>query len=433
MIENEKYRHMLDRITYASFYREQKSQISREAAKSLYGDILRVSTSQLERYAACAFSYFVQYGLKLEERAEHKVEFFDIGNIVHEALELYTAKLLKAGRQWGELSEEEQHIQANECLNETVEKYKNGLMYDTERDTYMVSRLRKLLLRTIWAVTKQMELGKFETIRSEFSFDILAGRQYDREGLEDDGLMHLIGRIDRIDTCKEDDSTFVKIVDYKTGRKDMSLSDVYHGLQMQLVIYLSSGLDMASGDFNDKDSNDVKKIVIPAGMLYYNISDPIIEGKADKEEAENEMLKSLMMRGIVNEDDPVLPYIDMNFMTDTGQLPPKLSSIVAPFATDKDGNLKKQSKAITTDDFDKLIAYTRKNIIRMSNEIMSGNTLVNPYKKNDSSKKTACEYCAYHDICRFDARIQDSGYRVLNKISDDDVMRLIGEDYNGTD
>lgn len=66
--------------------------------KALYHDILTGSTSQFERYAACAFSYFMRYGLNLQERAEHQVEFFDIGNIVHEALELYTKELIKEGR-----------------------------------------------------------------------------------------------------------------------------------------------------------------------------------------------------------------------------------------------------------------------------------------------------------------------------------------------
>lgn len=408
-------RETLDRLIDASFYREGKSSISKEAAKALYHDVFRGSTSQLERFAACAFSYFVRYGLRLEEREEHKVEFFDIGNIVHEALELYTEKLLKDGKQWAELSEEEQHVQANQCLNEAVEKYKNSLMYETERDTYLVSRLRKLLQRTVWAVTEQMKLGKFDTVESEFGFDIMMEE-------EEESIMHLIGRIDRIDTFEDGNNTYVKIVDYKTGKKELSLSDMYHGLQMQLIIYLKAGLDMAAGKAGDKT---LKKLVIPAGVLYYNITDPILEGKSDKDDIEEEMLKSLMMHGMVNEDDPVLPAIDAGFLTDSGELPAKTSSIVAPFATDKDGKLKKQSSAITTEDFDNIISYTRNNIIRMSKDIMSGKTEVNPYKKNDSSGKTACNYCVYKDICRFDARIPGNNFRVINKMSNDDVINII--------
>lgn len=360
---------MLEKLINASFYKEIKSKISERAAKALYSDVFRGSTSQLERYAACAFSYFAQYGLRLEERAEHKVEFFDIGNIVHEALQLYTDRLLKAGKQWWELSEKEQHTQADECLNEAVARYKNSLMYETERDTYMVTRLRKLLIRTVWAVTEQMKLGKFETetVESEFKFDVLENDE--KDNAED--MISLIGRIDRIDTYKDEKYTYVKVVDYKTGKKDMSLSDLYYGLQMQLVIYLKASMETA----------DAEKLVIPAGVLYYNISDPLLEGKPDASKVEEEMLKSLMMRGIVNEDDPVLPSLDSNFITESGKLPIKVSSVVAPFATDKDGNLKKQSQAITTKDFDNIIAFTQKNVTKMSNEIITGRTEVSPYKK----------------------------------------------------
>lgn len=412
-IGSDVYNEILGQLVNASFYREVKSKISERAARALYHDVFRGSTSQLERYAACAFSYFAQYGLKLEERAEHKVEFFDIGNIVHEALQKYTEKLLKNKKQWWELTEEEQHIQADECLDEVVSKYKNSLMYETERDTYMVKRLRKLLIRTVWAVTEQMKLGKFDTIESEFSFDITEDNSSINENKEN--MIHLIGRIDRIDEYKDDKCTYVKIVDYKTGKKDLSLSDLYYGLQMQLVIYLKAAMD----------AKKEEKIVIPAGVLYYNIANPVLEGKYDKDQINNEMLKSLKMRGIVNEDDPVLPLLDANFEAEPGVLPAMVSSVVAPFATDKDGKLKKVSQAITTKDFDNIISYTQKNIAGMSKEIMDGKTEVNPYRKNDAEGKTACDYCGYRGICRFDVRIPGNNYRVLNKLSDDDVLNRI--------
>lgn len=286
-------------------------------------------------------------------------------------------------------------------------------MYETERDTYMVKRLRKLLIRTVWAVTEQMKLGKFDTIESEFSFDITEDNSSINENKEN--MIHLIGRIDRIDEYKDDKCTYVKIVDYKTGKKDLSLSDLYYGLQMQLVIYLKAAMD----------AKKEEKIVIPAGVLYYNIANPVLEGKYDKDQINNEMLKSLKMRGIVNEDDPVLPLLDANFEAEPGVLPAMVSSVVAPFATDKDGKLKKVSQAITTKDFDNIISYTQKNIAGMSKEIMDGKTEVNPYRKNDAEGKTACDYCGYRGICRFDVRIPGNNYRVLNKLSDDDVLNRI--------
>ncbi len=56
---------------------------------------------------------------------------------------------------------------------------------------------------------------------------------------------------------------------------------------------------------------------------------------------------------------------------------------------------------------------------------MDGKTEVNPYRKNDAEGKTACDYCGYRGICRFDVRIPGNNYRVLNKLSDDDVLNRI--------
>ena len=346
----------------------------------MYHDILTGSTSQFERYAACAFSYFMRYGLNLQERAEHQVEFFDIGNIVHEALELYTKDLIKEGKNWNEISEAEQHVRANQCVNAVAEQYKNGLLYNTERDAYLITRLRRILARTVWAITKQMELGEFRTVDSEISFEIMHQtkgeevlRDFDRYGKEEsENLLRLIGRIDRIDSMVKGDATYLKVVDYKTGKKNISLSDLYYGLQMQLMIYLKAGVE--------ETAEKSGKLVIPAGVLYYNIDDPMVEGKAEKETVDHAILKGLKMDGLLNEDDPVLPSLDSGFLADGGKLAADKSSDILPFATNKDGWLKKTSKTVTTKDFADLMEFTEQKLKNIRDEIMDGTIAVNPYR-----------------------------------------------------
>ncbi len=415
----------LKNLVDAAFYREEQTELSREAVRALYHDILTGSTSQFERYAACAFSYFMRYGLNLGERAEHQVEFFDIGNIVHEALELYTKELIKEGKNWDEISEAEQHVRANQCVNAVVEQYKNGLLYNTERDTYLITRLRRILARTVWAITKQMELGEFRTVDSEISFEIMhqtkggdVVKELDRYNEDEDGnLLRLIGRIDRIDSLVKGDAVYLKVVDYKTGKKNISLSDLYHGLQMQLMIYLKAGVE--------ETAERSGKLVIPAGVLYYNIDDPMVEGKGEKETVEHAILKGLKMDGLLNEDDPVLPSLDSGFLADGGKLAADKSSYILPFATNKDGWLKKTSKTVTTKDFADLMEFTEQKLKDIRNEIMDGKIAVNPYRKLDSSGETACQYCPYKSICRFDTKIQGNEYRILEKLGNDEVMSQI--------
>ena len=156
----------------------------------------------------------------------------------------------------------------------------------------------------------------------------------------------------------------------------------------------------------------------------------MLEGKIDPDKISENILKKLRMEGMVNEDDPVLPSIDSNFATPSGELPIKTKSVVAPFETDKNGNLKKNSSTVQTKQFEDIINYTRKNISKMAGEIKNGKTEINPYKKDDSSMTTACDYCSYKDVCRFDVRIPGNVYRSLKKLTDDDVLNLISSEDN---
>lgn len=395
----------LRELVEAAYYVEPESRITKAAAAALYQEIITGSTSQFERFSSCPFAYFMQYGLHLEERQEHQVELFDVGNIVHEALEQYTKELLKRNLDWQDLPEDEWHILANQCLNMVVEEYKNGLLYDTERDSYMIVRLRRILQRTIWAITEQMKLGDFHTVESELGF------------LMDQEAQRIIGRVDRVDTLETEDGIYVKVIDYKTGNKELSLSDLFYGLQMQLVIYLKAAVD--------RREDRQKKLVIPAGVLYYHIDDPVLREKAQLEHREENILKELRMKGLVNEDDPVLPSLDHTFYAENGELAASRQSIVAPFATTKDGSLKATSATLTTAEFQEIIDFTEKKLQQIGNEIREGNTCVHPYQRMDGSRSTACTYCGYHGICRFDPKIPGNHYRQIQSMTRDDALHAI--------
>ena len=399
------HRGELDRLIDAALYIAPESKISKEAATALYHEVITGSVSQFEKFSACPFAYYMQYGLQLEERMEHEVQFFDIGNIVHEALERYTKTLLDRNIGWADVSEEQQHILANQCLNHTVEEYKNGLLYDTERDASLVERLRRIMLRTVWAITEQMKLGKFDTVDSEVSF------RMDKE------KQTYIGRVDRIDTMETEENIYVKIVDYKTGKKDLSLSDLYYGLQLQLMVYLRAAVD--------KQTRRSKKMVIPAGVLYYHIEDPFVTSRLDFEEKRTYLLNELLMRGLVNEEDPVLPSLDATLAGEEGALAASAKSLVVPVGTKKDGMLKKNAATITTENFKELIDFTERKLQEIGVQIGAGETSMHPYQKADSMKSCACDYCNYHGICGFDAKLAGNSYRKIWPKTNDDVFSEI--------
>ncbi|MDY5180898.1 PD-(D/E)XK nuclease family protein, partial [Butyribacter sp.] len=409
--KSEKNKETLQKILRAAFFKENKSSISKEIAKRLYPENLRGSTSQLERYAACAFSYFMQYGLKLQERQEHSIEAYDIGNIVHDALDMYTKILLANNKRWQDIEKKEQERIAGECVEKAVSLCKDGIMRDTSRNQYMVKRIHHIVNKTIWAISKQMSQGNFDTIESELIFETV-GKAKDT----DEELIKLIGKIDRLDGFSDGSKDYVRVIDYKTGNKELSLSELYYGLQMQLVIYLKASIDKMSKG---------KKIVVPAGMLYYRIKDPILNERVTPENVEQKTLEALAMNGLVNGDSPMLEGSDLNLEQNDGLFQPDYVSSVSNIETGKKGQLKKSSGVTNTECLGELIEFTEKKVVDMSEEILDGNTLVNPYKTMDAQPKSACMYCAFKSVCRFDSRLYGNDYRVFEKLSDDDVMRLI--------
>lgn len=119
---------------------------------------------------ACAFSYFMHMDLNFR-RDRNTPGSYDIGNIVHDALDMYTKILLAGNRRWQDVDKKEQEKIAGECVEKAVSLCKDGIMRDTSRNQYMIKRIHNVVNKTIWAISKQMGQGSFDTIESELIFE----------------------------------------------------------------------------------------------------------------------------------------------------------------------------------------------------------------------------------------------------------------------
>lgn len=402
--KDEKRRQQLAPVLKAAFYHAPETKLTKMAARLLYQDILRGSASKLELYASCAYRYFLQYGLCLREREERAVAFYDIGNIIHNSLELYTKRLLDEGAGWQEIDEEQQRKRAEECFYEVVDQYKNGILQDTCRNKHLVGTLQRILHRTIQTITKQMEQGDFQTVGSELRFEQLYGP------------LRLVGSVDRVDRLETQQADYITIVDYKTGQRSVSLSDLYYGLQMQLVIYLQAAVS------REKRRQGTAKKVIPAGVFYFHPDDPMLKEYVAEESREKEIMRQLRMRGLFNEEDEVLYAMDKQLRPDTGSgLASSRRSDVAAIATKKDGTLSAQtSGATTTEEFELLMEYTSDKLQAMSREILDGRIDMHPYRRENGQE--ACEYCPYHAVCQFDSRLPGHEYHTLQERTSEEIF-----------
>ena len=169
--------------------------------------------------------------------------------------------------------------------DEEGERVRN-MLQDTFRSRHMMQTMKRVLNRTIKTISNQMGDGEFETIGSELRFEQVHGP------------LVLRGSVDRIDRLSTEDTDYISIVDYKTGEKEISLSDFYYGLQMQLVIYLQAAVDEATGR-----RRSLKKEIVPAGIFYFHPKDPMLDGYTTEENREAEIMKSFRMKGLINEAD----------------------------------------------------------------------------------------------------------------------------------
>ena len=386
-LRSPKYRTIVEKLVDASMTRKPKDVISRSVAKVLYGEVSPNSATRLERFSACAFAHFLQYGLRLSERAEYEFRAMDMGNVMHQALEKFAVQVRKEGLKWKDLTEENRNRIVDACVDAVTADYGNTILKSNARNAYMIERTRRILHRTVWALQEQLKEGEFEPEGFEVSF---GG-----------------GRIDRVDILEEDGKVFVRVIDYKTGNTSFDLVSLYHGLQLQLMVYLDSAMQVEQKKYPNQE-------IIPAGIFYYNVKDPMIQEKiqADLDAVSEKLLKELKMNGLVQADHDLVTKMDRS-----------LSSL--PVAFNKDGSFRKSSSVATREQFDILNRYVKGKIAAIQEAILSGEAEVSPY---ELGKRNACTYCPYSTVCGFDNKLPGYEFRRLKTFSDEELWEAFAKE-----
>ena len=380
----------LNRILDACFFRYEGSPLSRAAAKQLYGDTIYGSVTRLEQYAACAYAQFLSYGLGLTERAEYEFDQRDRGNFFHRALEMIFREMREQGISPKEITEEQRRTLVDSGIRAAAENVGSTILTDTAHNAYYLERWRKMTDRTVWAICDQLAQSDFLPEAFELHFDGSRSAALNL-ALGDDRRMILHGVVDRMDLCEDGDRIYVKIVDYKTGGTTFDLNRVYQGLQLQLVVYLDAVMEQEERRHPDRE-------VIPAGIYYYHIADPNIEGTAPlaPERLEAEMRKKLQLTGVTNSGNHVSDHME-----------------------------KTAGVSVTPEQFALLRRHVRRRSAEFGRGILDGEIGVVPYK---NKKGCACDYCAFASVCGFDAKLPGYRYRRLTEEPEEKIWQKISEE-----
>ena len=366
--------------------------LNEENVKKLYGKTLKTSISRLEQYKNCPFSYYLKYGLKLQEEQELSLKPIDTGSFMHEVIEEFFRKYEDVYLR--EVSDGEIEKSIYEIIDEKLNLPKNYIFTSNSKFINMTLRLKKVVVRSIKYIVYQLKNSSFKILGNEMEFK--EGKEYPpiTIDLENGEKVEITGKIDRVDIAIADDKKYIRIIDYKSSVKNINLNKVINGLQIQLITYLDS----------------ITKIedVIPAGVLYFNLIEPMVKEKKNltDEEIEQKIRNQFKMKGLILADVKVVRMMDNRLEVGT-------SDIVAAEITSK-GNLSERGgNPITEEDFKNLQKEVRKITKEISREILKGKIDIKPYKEG---KNTACAYCSYKSICRFNTNFKGNEYvKIKNK------------------
>jgi len=384
-------------------YNNQAGVLNQAIARKLYGNQMLHSVSRLETYVGCAYKFFLQYGLKLIKREEYAVESSNIGTILHAVMETFF-KRVKAGEIELSSASKEQLDQVVEQLTFDAAKEENETIFESSaRNRHQLDVMVRIAKRSIDNLCRHLAKGEMEPAYFEEYFSPESKLSYIDMALSDGVKMELNGIVDRVDIKETADAVYVKVIDYKSGAKDIDYVKIYEGKQLQLTVYMSVMLELLKREYPDKR-------IIPTGMYYYHIYDPIVE-EVDEQAIKIQRVKDSRLSGLVNDSQISRDLMDAG----TGE--------VTPVNYKADGSLgARNSSLVTTEELLRISEFVREKMIDIGEDMIQGNIAMNPEKGEHNSP---CNFCDYKSICRFEAGIGGNAYRIGSQLDKEEAKHRI--------
>jgi len=389
---------------------DNRTQLDRDVVEKLF-DEPRSSETRLSTFAACPYQYFARYILELEEREEFKFEPLDLGKFYHCVLDALLKRLNSAKKDFATAGDEELQKLLREQIGKFVgeDHFISNFLRRSAHNVFIIHCAAEVLEDCVRAIAEMVRAGSFRPCWSEVAFGEVKGSTVNigeyKVKLPDSRIIALNGKIDRLDVAEPGGEKAVIIFDYKRRGKSFNWSEFYHGLDMQLPIYMLAV----------KNTNNPKYRTYNALGAFYMPVEVSPAKSAIDELSEKTGSFNYKAKGIFNGE--VFRQLDEGASK---------NSKFYNFYVTKDGqpygNYEKQG-ALRPADFEKALKFTEKKIIQLSEEILSGKIDVKPYRLN---QKSPCSYCKYKSVCRFDWQINE--YNFLESLGKNGVLEKMSRE-----
>ena len=391
-------------------YTNLPEKIKQENIDKLYGNTLKTSISRLEKYRGCPFSYYLQYGLKLKEKETLKVQSFNTGSFMHETIDSFFKVVREEDIDLAEIEEDKILEIVSNIIDESLNLNKNFIFTATAKYKVLVRRLKRIITKALKYIIITIVNSDFEVSGTEVEFGEKGKYEPIILELDNGKKIEITGKIDRIDTAKNEDGKYLRIIDYKSSAKNIDLNEVYAGLQIQLLTYT--------------DAICRKEDIMPAGIFYFSLLEQMANAdkRLNEDEIEEMIRKNFKMKGLIIADVKIIKMNDNTLKSGT-------SNLVPAGITTKGEINQRNTNGVKQEEFKILQEYIYKTIKDISKEILSGKIDLKPYNKQG---KTPCEYCEYKTICGFNPKLNNNKYNYIDKKTKDDILNKMRQNGDGS-
>ena len=356
-----KYPELINKINKFFDYKKEADVLLPQYVKKHTGDEMYTTISRLQKYSACKYSYFLSYMLSLKERPVSEISGLDVGRIAHSMLEKICKDMVAKSISFDNMPDGYIESEVKSLINEYLSDF--GVCYDdlTKRQLYSLERLEDVLILSFRFIQNQIKESGFKPYGYEITFsDDNIGCI--KINLPDGKCLNLTGKIDRVDTYETEDGRYIRVIDYKTGKKTFNINDIVHCTDIQLMMYLDA---LVESDENNKYG----------GAFFFCLDDYLLKSDHDEEDGkiEEKMENAMKLKGIVLDKAQVIEAFDKATVN------------------------RIQNKA-THDQFKIISNYLKITISQLWMSLQNGNIDINPYLRSGSSP---CTYCSYTSVCRF--------------------------------
>ena len=393
--------------------------VSPHTIDGLYGKHLNLTASRVDTFYSCRFAFFMQYGLRARPRRMARFDALETGTFIHYVLEHALDAL---GKQAGGAAAADEAAVRRACraaVRQYVQEELGGLETKTARFRYLFGRLTRTVEQILDNVIEELRVSDFAPIDYEVDFS-RGGDLPPVECTEGDLTVALSGKVDRVDGYIKNGRLYLRVMDYKSGKKSFSLSDIWYGLNMQLIIYLYALQQEGLDRYRQRLEAELNEIV-PAGVLYVPVRDELPDAPRDIDEDALRALrdKALRRSGLLSDDMELLEAMEHGLEGDGRFIP---VSIKVKKGEDEP-SLAAKSAVADLAKFGRLARYTHEKLLEMGRELRAGSVTADPCKKDKNS--SYCDWCEFRAACRFDETAGDKA-RWLKHLSDEDFWQQVG-------